>query len=454
MAKDVKEILSKSHKEVINGWIHLSVQGTPYECGFQNGYNLVNEYKDAMRVYSYMTLQTFGVDYSFFTKQAVRLHKNKLPDNQIEELQGMADGLTEAGYPTTLNEIIGWNDWMEITGYWWPKNIKNYAENPNATTPKSSHCSAIIATGSSTQDGKPVIAHESFDDFWCGQYFNICLEINPINGNKFIMQTLPCSLSSFTDFYITSTGLAVTETTLAGFSCYDDNGVPEFSRIRNAIQFGDSIDGVVNYLQNGNNGGYANAWLIADNNTGEIARFEQGLKYQDLKRTFNGTFFGCNAVFDPRIRNLECVDNGFNDPRQQTGARRQRFMELIDKYDGKITLDIAKKILADTYDVYLGYENPSSRCICSHYDADPQYYADDPNAVWNIPFYPAGSCDAKAADSANIANLEMWGRYGRADGTEFDAEQFLAQHPLWRWQEGYLKSRPSEPWTLFKPFNN
>ena len=51
----------------------------------------------------------------------------------------------------------------------------------------------------------------------------------------------------------------------------------------------------------------------------------------------------------------------------------------------------SKKMLGDTYDVYLGYNNPSSRCICAHYDVDPQLYADDPDAVWNIPFYPAGS---------------------------------------------------------------
>lgn len=445
-------ILAKSKKECINGWTHLSVQGTPYECGYQNGYHLVEEYQDAIRVYTYMTMQSFGVEYEFFVKTAVKLHKDKLPAYQLEELQGMADGLTDAGYPTTLEDVLGWNDWMEISGYWWPENISNYVRSNQATVRKPSHCSAIVATGSATVDGKPVLAHESFDEFWSGQYFNVCLEVTPENGNKFVMQTLPCSLSSQTDFYVTSAGLAITETTLAGFFGYDDSGIPEFSRIRDAVQFGQSIDDVVERLQHGNNGGYANAWLIADNNTGEIARFEQGLKYQSLKRKFDGTFFGCNAVFDPRIRHLECKDNSFNDPRQQEGARRQRFMELIDKYqDGKFTVDVAKKILADTFDVYLGYNNPSSRCICSHYDVDPQYFADDPNAVWNVPFYPAGSCDGKAVDSENIKNLEMWGRYGRADGVEFNAEEFFAQHPLWNWQEGYLKSRPTQPWTLFKP---
>ena len=141
--------------------------------------------------------------------------------------------------------------------------------------------------------------------------------------------------------------------------------------------------------------------------------------------------------------------NGFNDPRQQTGARRQRWMELIDQYYGKIDLEVVKKMLADTYDVYLGYNCPSSRDICAHYDVDPQYYADDPDAVWNIPFYPAGSCDAKAAGPDDVKHLKMWGRYGRADGVEFVAKDFMDQPPLWKWMGGYLEDRPTQPWTLF-----
>jgi hypothetical protein len=43
----------------------------------------------------------------------------------------------------------------------------------------------------------------------------------------------------------------------------------------------------------------------------------------------------------------------------------------------------------------------------------------------------------------------MFGRFGRADGAPFDAEDFLTQHPQWNWQEGYLIDRPSQPWTYF-----
>ncbi|MDJ1120984.1 C45 family autoproteolytic acyltransferase/hydrolase [Olsenella sp. YH-ols2217] len=451
LTQEQQAIVAKGSRRDINGWLHVKVQGSPYECGFQEGYLTADEYADAMRVYDYMTYQVYGMTYQWFVEQAVKLHKDKIPEDLMEELQGMADGLTAAGVPQTVDDLIGWNAYYEITGYWWPLNAPKVvgAMPENIMVPKASHCSAIAATGSATKDGKPVLGHESFDDFWSGQYFNVCLDITPEKGNRIVMQTVPCYLDSMTDYYVTSAGLAITETTLAGFSGYDDNGVPEYVRVRQAAQYATDIDSFVEIIDKGNNGGYANAWLIADTNTGEIARYEQGLKFQALEKKTGGCFFGCNAVFDPRIRNLECKDNGFNDPRQQTGARRQRWMELIDQYEGRIDVDVVKKMLADTYDVYLGYNNPSSRCICSHYDQDPQYYADDPNAVWNIPFYPAGSCDGKCAGYDDIRSMHLWGRYGRADGVEFDVDEFFREHPLWKWQEGYLKSRPTQPWTYF-----
>ncbi|MCI9129666.1 MAG: peptidase C45 [Eggerthellaceae bacterium] len=454
LTTEQQQMVDHAQLQQINGWQHIKVKGSPYERGFQEGYLLVDEYKDAMRVYEYMTMQTFGMPYDFFAKKSIELHKDKIPDIFIQELQGMADGLTAAGYETSLDDVIAWNDWMEITGYWWPQNAGKVMGREAMRTHRKqlNSCSAIVATGNATVDGKPYLGHQSFDEFWSGQYFNVCkrVEVEDGDGHSFIMQASgPCMLASMTDFYVTDAHLNITETTLAGFDRYDDSGTPEWVRIRDAVQYSSNIDEFVKRLDEGNNGGYANAWLIADHNTGEIARYEQGLEFTSLERTFDGTFFGCNAVFDPRIRNLECKDNGFNDPRQQTGARRQRWMELIDQYYGMIDVEVVKKMLADTYDVYLGYNNPSSRCICSHYDVDPQYYADDPDAVWNIPFYPAGSCDAKCAGPDDVAHMKMWGRYGRADGVEFNAEDFMDQHPLWKWMEGYLEDRPTQPWTLF-----
>ena len=82
-------------------------------------------------------------------------------------------------------------------------------------------------------------------------------------------------------------------------------------------------------------------------------------------------------------------------------------------------------------------------------DVDPQYYADDPHGVWNVPFFPSGSCDGKCADATDIENLNMQGIFGRADDEPFDAKDFMKQHPEWNWQNGYLYDEPSQPWTWF-----
>ena len=127
VTQEQQSIIDRAQLQKINGWQHIKVKGTPYECGFQEGYLLADEYKDALRVYKFMTLETFGMTYEWFAEQALKLHRDKIPTRWLEELRGMAEGLTAAGIPTTTDDMIAWNDWMEITGYWWPQNAgKNH----------------------------------------------------------------------------------------------------------------------------------------------------------------------------------------------------------------------------------------------------------------------------------------------------------------------------------------
>jgi Phospholipase B len=446
-----KAWLAKARRSERHGWIHLQIAGAPFERGFQYGYLTAAEYADAVRVYTAMTYQTMGMDYSFFVAQAAKLHKPKITPELLEEMEGLAAGYTKAGVATTLDDIIGWNAYMELTGYWWPGAMQQYASSaPSGGVLAKSHCSAFIATGAATRTGEIVIGHETFTEFWNGQYSNLILDITPDKGYRMVMQSSPGWIASMTDFWITSAELVVAETTIVGFAGYDVDKVPEYVRARNACQYGDSIESWVTLLDAENNGGYANMWLIGDLKTNEIAKYEQGLKYQSFQKKTDGWFFGDNAPDDPRIRYLECTDTGYDDIRQQTGARRMRWPQLLEQYNGRIDAATAQAILADGFDVYLMRINPSSRTICSHYDTDPQFYASDPNAVWNVPYYPAGSVDGKVTTAAQAREMGLWGRFGRADGAPFDADEFLRIHSQWNWQKGYLKSRPSQPWSLFK----
>ena len=69
------------------------------------------------------------------------------------------------------------------------------------------------------------------------------------------------------------------ETTIGAFDAYDPDGVPEFARMRRATQDADNIDQWCAVMKTGNTGGYANAWLLGDIRTGEIARLELGQRH-------------------------------------------------------------------------------------------------------------------------------------------------------------------------------
>jgi hypothetical protein len=53
-------------------------------------------------------------------------------------------------------------------------------------------------------------------------------------------------------------------------------------------------------------------------------------------------------------------------------------------------------------------------------------------------------------DSDMAKTLSFWARWGNSCGMPFDAEEFLAEQIQWSHLEGYLKDRPSQPWTMFK----
>ncbi|MBU1909536.1 MAG: hypothetical protein KJ726_05790, partial [Verrucomicrobia bacterium] len=102
------------------------------------------------------------------------------------------------------------------------------------------------------------------------------------------------------------------------------------------------------------------------------------------------------------------------------------------------------KILADHYDVYLQKKNPGSRTVEGHYWLDPFEFW--PNRV---AFAPAGAVDGKVVDSDMARRLGFWARWGSSSGMPFDARKYLTERIQWDYLDGYLKDRPTQPWTFF-----
>jgi hypothetical protein len=258
------------------------------------------------------------------------------------------------------------------------------------------------------------------------------------------MQTVPGWIHSGTDFFVTNAGLVGAETTIGKFEGFDRKGVPEFARMRRATQDADSIDEWCAIMKRGNNGGYANAWLLGNANTGEIARLELGLKYVGFDKKRDGYFIGSNVAEDLKILRFE-TDAHETDIRESSVARRVRWKQLMAQHAGRIDVEAAKRFEADHFDPYLGEDHPGERSLCGHWEMEArpiQQWPTVPNDAW-------GTLDAKVVDSKMAKRMSFAARWGSACGTPFDAAKFLLDHPQFEWMKEVLQSRPSEPWADF-----
>jgi len=432
--------LSKANRHEKSGWIYLHIEGKPEERGFQHGYLLAKEIKEALMEMSEVWHYQTALDWQWLVQRSARMFNPKIDPENMAEMDGIVEGMKAAGVLTTRDEIVAYNGATEFMGYWWPM-VKDTIS-PSSPDPKKESCSSFIATGSMTSDGGIVLGHNTMSSFYY-PLCNVILDIIPDKGYRILMQSVAGLIHSETDFFVTSAGLVGSETTIGGFFPFDEKGIPEFARMRHATQYASTIDEWCKIMKTGNNGGYANAWLIGDINTNEIARLELGLKYIGFEKKKEGYFVGSNVAEDLRILRFETKTSEMN-IKNSSVARRVRWKQIMRDNTGKINLELAKAFEADHYDTYLNTSTPDMRTLCSHLDLDPDIYGVD------IPFSPWGTIDGKVIDSKMAKQMSFSARWGSACGTPFDAKAFLAKHLQFDWMNGLLKDRPTQPWTLFK----
>jgi len=275
------------------GWIQVHLEGTPTEIGFQHGYLLSAEIQDNFKAISTEIAHEEKRDWAFFRKVAQETFWPHVEQEYRDEMNGIVEGLKARNVNLDVWDIVALNSWLELSYYdkWIDKKTGTTS---NAAGP-GDHCSAFVATGSYTRDGRVVIAHNNWTSYSSGERWNIIFDIQPANGNRIIMDGMPGLIHSGDDFGVNSAGIMITETTISGFTGgFDTNGIPEFVRARKAMQYSASIDDYARIMKEGNNGGYANNWLVADRKNNEVASLELGLKDVILQRTKDGFFVGSN----------------------------------------------------------------------------------------------------------------------------------------------------------------
>lgn len=434
--------LAKASREETNGWISIHIEGRPFARGFQHGYLLAREIEESLRVEKRVTWWDTAKDWSYFVDATLKLFAPKIDAEFREEMDGIVAGARKAGVDVTYGDIVLLNASSEIFSYWYP-----WSQKSPAAPQKGGGCSSFIATGKATADGRLVLAHNTWTSYVTDRA-NIVIDLVPEKGFRMLMQAYPAAIHSGTDFFVCSSGIVGAETTIDYFRGFDPDGLPEFVRIRKAMQYAPSLDEFMKVLVEGNNGGYANTWLLGDARTNEIARLELGLQHHSIERTRDGFYAGSNITENiPLLRDETEAD--FDNIKRADIARRVRWLDLFDQWTGKVDAERAKLMLADHYDVYLGKEQPGARTICGHWELDPDP-AGPAGDSWVKPYYPGGALDGKVVDAKMALAMTFWGKWGSSCNIPFDAEAFLKAHRQYDYLKGYLKSRPARPWTVFK----
>ena len=371
----------KGYRYNIQGWVYIHIEGEPFERGYQYGYLASAEINDIIqrwinleyeqvRILKLFKFRNSEKLWNFFRLKAINRFSKYVPDEYMEELRGLTDGLKDKEVKI-FNRIIEFDDILtyqfiqdiEYSSFKYPKkrfqpfrnlffNLKHLFSKENNDS-HSGHCTAFIATGDATINGGVVVAHSSIFSNYIAERCNIILDVQPSKGNRFLMTCPPGSLWSQEDWYQNEKGIILTETELFPQGVWKKRGIPKGVRSRTAIQYSDSIDDVIEFLIEGNNGLIPNEWLIGDTKSGEIASIQLALINKPIKRTFDGYYWSCSIPHDIKVLAelwgiptflFKIVSRKL--PKILTTDTAEKFIELGEKYYGKIDTNIAKKIMS------------------------------------------------------------------------------------------------------------
>ena len=401
-----------------NGWTFVHLEGTPAQIGFQHGYLLAHEIADGSQVIQLELPHDTGKAWQFFREAAEKVLWPRIEDQYREELQGIVAGLKAQAVNLDLWDVVAVNAWLEL-GYYasWYDQKHNLEGRPKGAVPE--RCSAFLATGRFTRDGKIVMGHNAWTGYADGTRWTIIYDIVPARGHRILMDGYPGIIHSGDDFGINSAGIMITETTISGFAGFKTEGIPEFVRARKAMQYASSIDEFVQIIREGNNGGYANTWLAGDRKTGEIARLELGLKNVTLARTKDGFYGGANFPINPKLARQE-TSFPVKDRGVSANARHNRWKQLAAEYKGRVDVETGKKFLSDHYDTYAKKEEPNERTLCGHIDLSQRGAK-----PWQPPYGVAGAIQAKLADSSMAERMSLMVAAGHPCGIHFHAGEHL-----------------------------
>ena len=211
------------------------------------------------------------------------------------------------------------------------------------------------------------------------------------------------------------------------------------------MQYATSIDEYAAIMREGNNGGYANSWMVGDRKTGEIAYLELGLRHTPLTKKKDGYFVSANFTVDPLVIRDDTPGFNPNNMSSSMNARRVTGEAFVKKHGGQLDTALAEAYLSDHWDSFEKKADADQRSLCGHEETSS---IGEP--VWgNPPYAPSGAVTGEVTDAAMAEHMSMIVRAGHPCGADFIAAPFFAAHPEFDWQKPILHDMKAGPWTQF-----
>ena len=422
----------------------MHVEGTPYEMGYQHGY-LLAEGVQYMTSTEYLCslMMDFAVDMTvsdvkkMFLEPMIALlgwlidpeilaafvdntsdfiletgrelimmpiieHNLKyVPEEFIEEMQGVADGATDAGFPTDIENVLLLNMGMDaavgiiypflaivesISGI--PLYIKRLFENFHM-------CNGFVVYDDATTDGR-VLMGRDFQFSELGFYeTSLLIEQFPNEGYNFVSYGAPGFVGLGTG--MNSRGIGIGAQMLTALDLSLDYGMGLFFTMRNVIQYAGELSEAIDMVRNSKRG---NPWIysIGDGIGPEIGGvmlettahnfFARGCEYEQPSwapfpqiEDKDDVVTGANHFINPWM-NLKTISWAYNN----TLWRYETMTNLILDNYGTIDVDKGWEIIDFLHPPNYGY------------------YDDDPHQT------------VKAAKSLmDLTNLDMYSLYGYYD---------------------------------------
>lgn len=433
-----------------NGWKIVSIYGSSYDRGYSHGRQLYKELRQVVRYLPFLVKIDFQTTLDEYVNRCRKLFEPILQTQYREyydELEGIHQGARSKGVHISVNTLIAWNAFLSMYDEYGKGTPENKTNDPHIRH-HTGRCSAFIATGNATEHGDIVMGHNTHCNFALATLSNIILYVYPDKGHAFCMQTCAGLLCSSMDWFVCDNGMIGCETTIYGIKYKPVFGSPYFCRIRDCMQYRDSLDEYADTMLTNNAGDYACSWLFGDTRTGEIMLCEIGLARHNIQKTKNGAFYGMNSAIDDSLRRLETNDVFHDNIQHSIGARNIRFEQLLfTKYKNHINISNAKRILADHYDVFENRIHPGIRTICKHTEL-----SNDP--LLKTKFYPQGAIDGKVINTTMARRMSFWGKFGSSCSIGFNKREYLEKHPQYSEWKDFLTDLPERHWTRILPINS